>query len=145
MTPALLFQENDMAKPNKTQQTASGPEAYFAKISDPARRADCEALAATMSKATGEAAKMWGPSIVGFGSVHYKYESGREGDMCKLGFSSRSDAIALYGLGIEDNAALVAKLGKIKTGKGCLYIKKLAEVDAKVLTQLLKAGASRKH
>jgi hypothetical protein len=134
-----------MAKPNKTQQTATGPDAYFAKIADATRRADCEALSAIMSKATGEPAKMWGAGIVGFGSYHYKYESGREGDMCKLGFSSRSDAIALYGLGIEDNAALVAKLGKIKTGKGCLYIKKLADVDAKVLTQLLKAGASRKH
>ncbi len=134
-----------MAKPNKTQQTASEPEAYFAKIADAARRADCETLAAMMGKATGEPAKMWGAGIVGFGSYHYKYDSGREGDMCKLGFSSRSDAIALYGLGIEDNAALVAKLGKIKTGKGCLYIRRLADVDAKVLAQLLKAGASRKR
>ena len=134
-----------MAKPNKTQQTASGPEAYFAKIADSARRADCESLATMMTKATGEPAKMWGAGIVGFGSYHYQYESGREGDMCKLGFSSRSDAIALYGLGIEDNAALVAKLGKTKTGKGCLYIKKLADVDAKVLAHLLKVGASRKR
>jgi hypothetical protein len=132
-----------MAKPNKTQQTVSGPEAYFAAIIDPDRRADCEALAAMMAKATGEPAKMWGAGIVGFGSYHSTYESGREGDMCKLGFSSRKDAMALYGLGIEDNAALVARLGKVKTGKGCLYIRKLADVDAKVLAQLLKAGAGR--
>jgi hypothetical protein len=134
-----------MAKQNKTQSTASGPEAYFAQISDPARRADCEALAAMMQKATGEPAKMWGPGIVGFGSYHYKYESGREGDMCKLGFASRKDAMALYGLGIEANAELVAKLGKHKAGKGCLYIRKLDDVDAKVLKQLLAAGAKQDH
>ena len=130
-------------KQNKTQPTASGPESYFAAIADPLRRADCEKLAAMMGKATGEPATMWGAGIVGFGSYHYRYESGREGDMCRLGFSSRKDAIALYGLGIEDNAALVAKLGKIKTGKGCLYIRTLADVDAKVLDQLLQAGAAR--
>jgi len=86
---------------NKTVQTGTGADAYFAAITDPARRADCEKLSAMMSKATGEPAKMWGPGIVGFGSYHYKYESGREGDMCKLGFASRKDAMALYGLGIE--------------------------------------------
>src|SRR6476661_2015900 len=112
-----------MAKANKTQQTDTGASAYFAAIVDPARRADCEKLAAMMQKATSEPAKMWGPGIVGFGSYHYKYESGREGDMCKLGFASRKDAMALYGLGIEANADLVAKLGKHKTGKGCLYIR----------------------
>jgi len=98
-----------------------------------------------MQKATGEPARMWGPAIVGFGSYHYKYESGREGDMCKLGFASRKDAMALYGLGIEANADLVAKLGKYKTGKGCLYIRKLDEVDAKVLKQLLAAAAKQDH
>ena len=134
-----------MAKANKTQQTDAGVDAYFAGIADPARRSDCEALSAMMQKATGEAAKMWGTAIVGFGSYHYVYESGREGDMCKLGFASRKDAMALYGLGIEANAGLVAKLGKHKTGKGCLYIRKLEDVDAKVLAQLLSAGASRKH
>ena len=134
-----------MAKANKTQQTDASVEAYYAAIPDPARRADCEKLAAMMQKATGEPAKMWGPGIVGFGSYHYKYESGREGDMCKLGFASRKDAMALYGLGIEANADLVARLGKHKTGKGCLYIRKLDEVDAKVLKQLLDAGAKQEH
>jgi len=134
-----------MAKSNKTIATASGPEAYFAAIADPARRADCEQLAAMMAQATGEPARMWGAGIVGFGSYHYRYESGREGDMCRLGFSSRKDAIALYGLGIEENAALVAQLGKVKTGKGCLYIRKLADVDGKALAKLLAAGAKRER
>jgi len=134
-----------VAKPNKTQQTDASVEAYFAAIPDASRRADCEALAALMQKATGEPAKMWGAAIVGFGSYHYKYESGREGDMCRLGFASRKDAMALYGLGIEANADLVAKLGKHKTGKGCLYIRKLDDVDAKVLKELLAAGAKREH
>ena len=134
-----------MAKANKTQPTGADADAYFAAIADSARRADCEKLAAMMQKATGESAKMWGPGIVGFGSYHYKYESGREGDMCKLGFASRKDAMALYGLGIEANADLVAKLGKHKAGKGCLYIRKLDDVDAKVLKQLLDAGTKQKH
>ncbi|HEV2608001.1 MAG TPA: DUF1801 domain-containing protein [Xanthomonadaceae bacterium] len=130
---------------NKTQQTDVSVKAYYAAIPDASRRADCEALAAMMQTATGEPAKMWGPGIVGFGSYHYKFESGREGDMCKLGFGSRKDAMALYGLGIEANADLVARLGKHKTGKGCLYIRKLDEVDAKVLKQLLAAGAKQNH
>jgi len=134
-----------MAKANKTQLSDISVESYYAAISDPSRRADCEALAAMMQKATGEPAKMWGPGIVGFGSYHYKYESGREGDMCKLGFASRKDAMALYGLGIEANADLVAKLGKHKAGKGCLYIRKLDDVDTKVLKQMLAAGAEQNN
>jgi Domain of unknown function (DU1801) len=130
---------------NKTTQTDASVEAYFAGIADATRRADCEKLSTMMHKATGEPAKMWGAGIVGFGSHHYKYESGREGDMCRLGFASRKDAMALYGLGIEANADLVAKLGKIATGKGCLYIRRLEDVDAKVLQRLLDAGAKSKH
>lgn len=130
---------------NKTTQTDASVEAYFAGIADASRRADCEKLSTMMRKATGEPATMWGPGIVGFGSYHYKYESGREGDMCQLGFASRKEAMALYGLGIEANADIVAKLGKHKTGKGCLYIRKLEDVDAKVLQRLLDAGAKNKH
>ncbi|HTA64093.1 MAG TPA: DUF1801 domain-containing protein [Xanthomonadaceae bacterium] len=132
-----------MAKANKTTQTEASVEAYFAAIDDPTRRTDCEKLAAMMHKATGEPAKMWGPSIVGFGSYHYRYESRREGDMCRLGFSARKDAMALYGLDPEGNAAMLEKLGKHKTGKGCLYIRRLADVEAGVLEKLLKAGAGR--
>ncbi len=137
-----------MAKANKTQQTDASVEAYFAGIPDAARRADCEALAAMMQKATGEPAKMWGAAIVGFGSIHYKYDSGREGDTCLLGFASRKDAMALYiglGAGLDAHAANLAKLGKHKTGKGCLYIQRMADVDAKVLMALLKASVAAKR
>jgi hypothetical protein len=84
--------------------------------------------------AAGEKPKMWGPSIIGFGSYHYKYESGREGDMPLIGFSPRKAANVLYGMtGSSDSKALLAKLGKYTTGKGCVYIKKLADVDRQVL------------
>jgi Domain of unknown function (DU1801) len=129
---------------NKTTQTEASVDTYFAAIPDPARRADCEALAGMMGKATGEPARMWGPAIVGFGSVHYKYASGREGDICRLGFASRKDAIVLYiGLGdaIEQHAGVLGRLGKHKVGKGCLYVRKMGDVDAEVLQELLKAQA----
>jgi hypothetical protein len=92
-----------------------------------------------MQKVTGKKAAMWGPSIVGFDSYHYKYESGREGDMLVVGFSPRKAANVLYGaIGFDGDEDLLAKLGKHTTGKGCLYIKKLADVDAKVLETLIK-------
>lgn len=137
-----------MAKANKTQQTDASVEAYFAAIPDPARRADCEALTAMMQKAAGEPAKMWGTAIVGFGSVHYTYESGREGDTCLLGFASRKDAMALYiglGAGLEAHATNLAKLGKHKTGKGCLYIQRMQDVDPKVLMALLMTSVAAKR
>ena len=137
-----------MAKANKTQQTDASVEAYFAAIADPVRRADCEALAAMMQKTTGEPAKMWGTAIVGCGAIHYKYASGREGDTCLLGFASRKDAIALYiglGAGLEAHATNLARLGKHKTGKGCLYIQRMADVDPKVLMALLKTSADAKR
>ena len=137
-----------MAKGNKTQQTDASVEAYFAAIPDPARRADCEALAAMMQKAAGEPAKMWGAAIVGFSSVHYKYESGREGDTCLLGFASRKDAMALYiGLGacIGAHATNLARLGKHKTGKGCLYSQRMQDVDTNVLMALLKTSVTAKR
>ena len=83
---------------------------------------------------------MWGPSIVGFGSYHYKYDSGREGDSCLIGFSPRAKELALYGMGVQRQAALLATLGKHTTGKGCLYIKKLADVDPDVLERLVNEG-----
>jgi hypothetical protein len=126
---------------NKTKATAASVPAYFAKITNAGRRSDCEALAALMTKVTKQPAVMWGPSIVGFGSYHYVYESGREGDSCVIGFSSRASEIALY-LGSEypKRDELLAKLGKHKTAKGCMYIKTLAEVDLKVLEQMIKAS-----
>jgi hypothetical protein len=91
-----------------------------------------------MQNATGEKPKMWGPSIIGFGSYHYKYESGREGDQPLVGFSPRKPATVLYIMtGFRDSETLLAKLGKHSTGKSCLYIKKLADVDQKALEALV--------
>src|ERR1700739_1082214 len=117
-------------KQNKTKPTKLSFQDYLAAIADEAQRADCGALAELMAKATKQPPAMWGTSIVGFGSYHYKYESGREGDICLVGFSSRKRQISLYGLtGAVGAQGLLAKLGKYKTGKGCLYIKTLADLD----------------
>jgi len=130
---------------NKTKATETSVAEYLAAIEDEGRRKDCEALAGLMAKATREPAVMWGSSIVGFGSYHYRYESGREGDMCLLGFSSRKGDITLYGLhAAPDHEKLIAELGKHKSGKGCLYIRKLGDVDMKVLEKLFADAASAK-
>ena len=131
---------------NKTKTTEASVESYFKAITNQARRKDCEALAKLMSKATNETPKMWGTSIVGFGSYHYKYESGREGDACLVGFSSRKGDISIYGLNAApSHAELTAKLGKHKAGKGCLYIQNLADVDLKVLEKLVAEAAKAKN
>jgi hypothetical protein len=130
---------------NKTKPTKLSVAAFIDAITDETRRADAKALVKLMQNATGEKPRMWGPSIVGFGSHHYKYESGREGDMPLAGFSPRKAATVLYiARGFSDSDDLLAKLGKHTTGKGCLYIKKLADVDQKVLGSLLaKSVAAR--
>ena len=127
---------------NKTKPTKVSVAGFLAAIPDAARRADAEVLVRMMRKATGKPPKMWGPSIIGFGSYHYIYDSGREGDMPVVGFSPRKPAHVLYvraGSGHLDT--LLPKLGKHTTGKGCLYIKKLADVDLKVLEQLIEKAA----
>ena len=130
---------------NKTKRTTVSVQDYLDAIEDEARRKDCETLALLMSQATKQPPAMWGASIVGFGSYHYKYESGREGDMCLVGFSSRKGDISLYGLNAAKGAeGLLAKLGKHKAGKGCVYIKSLAEVDQKVLKELVARVAAEK-
>jgi uncharacterized protein DUF1801 len=134
---------------NKTKPTQASLESYLSGIEDEARRKDCEALAKMMTKATKEKPVMWGPSIVGFGSCHYRYESGREGDSCVTGFSSRKGAISIYGVaGSPGQDKLLAKLGKHKMGKGCLYVQKLSDVDLKVLEQMVigaVAESKRRH
>jgi len=123
---------------NKTKPTKLSVAAFIDAITDETKRAEAKALVKLMQSATGEKPKMWGPSIIGFGSYHYKYESGREGDMPLVGFSPRKAANVLYGTtGFSDSEALLAKLGKHTTGKGCLYIKKLTDVDQRVLEALL--------
>ncbi|MGD0425391.1 MAG: DUF1801 domain-containing protein [Candidatus Acidiferrales bacterium] len=122
---------------NKTKPTKVSVAAFIAAVADQTQRADAKALVKLMQSVAGEQPKMWGPSIIGFGSCHYRYESGREGDMPLIGFSPRKAATVLYNLlGSSDSAALLAKLGKHTTGKGCLYIKKLSDVDQKVLQAL---------
>jgi len=132
---------------NKTKPTTVSVSAFLDACTDEARRADAKALARLMQKVTGYEPSMWGPSIVGFGTYHYIYESGREGDMLIVGFSPRKAANVLYGaIGFSGAEALLARLGKFTTGKGCLYIKKLADVDVKVLETLLeKAVAATKE
>ena len=123
---------------NKTKPTEVSVAAFIDALPDETKRADAKALVKLMQSATGEKPKMWGPSIIGFGSYHYRYESGREGDTPLIGFSPRKPATVLYGVtGSSDSEALLAKLGKHATGKGCLYIKKLADVDPKVLEALV--------
>src|ERR1700693_113071 len=114
---------------NKTKPTKLSVAAFIDALTDQAKRAGARALAKLMQSATGEAPKMWGPSIIGFGSYHYTYDSGREGDMPLAGFSPRKAATVVYGMtGSSDPEALLAKLGRHTTGKGCLYIKRLADV-----------------
>jgi hypothetical protein len=122
---------------NKTKPTGVSVEAFFDGIADPQRRADAPEVRALMERLSGEPAAMWGPSIVGFGSYHYKYDSGREGDACRIGFSPRAKELVLYGLGVARQPALMERLGKHRTGKGCLYIKQLSDVDEGVLEELV--------
>jgi len=131
---------------NKTKATKLSVTAFIDALTDETRRADAKALVKLMQSATGERPQMWGPSIVGFGSYHYTYESGREGDMPLAGFSPRKPATVFYGLmGSSDSEALLGKLGKHTTGKGCLYIKKLADVDQKVLEALVSKSVAAKR
>ncbi len=123
---------------NKTKQTAASVEDYFSAIEDPARRADREVLAKLIAKVRKEPAKMWGTAIVGFGSYHDVYDSGREGDMCAVGFSSRKAAITMYLQGVyQTDGKWPTALGRFKAGKGCLYIDRLGDVDTKVLEKLV--------
>ena len=130
----------------KTKPTAVTVDSFLDGVADPGKREDSRRLAAMMERITGEPATMWGSAIVGFGSYHYRYDSGHEGAMCRIGFSPRANALTLYVLaGGRDEDALLARLGKHKRGKGCLYVKKLADVDEAVLEQLIAAAWRAMH
>ncbi len=131
---------------NKTQATAQPVRDFLDKLTDETVRKDCYTLCDLMEKSSGEPAVMWGTAIIGFGTYHYKYDSGREGDMCLVGFSPRSGKIALYVLsGFPGQDEVLAKLGKYKASGGCLYIKKLADVNVSMLEELLwKSFAHKK-
>jgi Domain of unknown function (DU1801) len=127
----------------KTKPTPASVDEFVKAIGDPKRREDCLTLIALMKKTTKCEPKMWGSSIVGFGDHHYRYESGREGDTFVLGFSPRKDAITLYlGPAIDRLQEILDQLGKYKTGKGCLYIRRLDDVDESILATLLKNAAA---
>ena len=122
----------------KTKPTQVSVDAFLDAVDDPVRRADGKAVRAMMERATGAPAVMWGPSIVGFGSYHYRYASGHEGDMCRVGFSPRKAELVLYVGGFPEYGEMLAGLGKHKRSKACLYVKKLADVDMAVLEAIAR-------
>lgn len=122
---------------NKTKVTPASV-LDFIRSADPKKEEDSQRLIEIMERLSGEKAMMWGPSIIGFGSYHYKYESGREGDMCRIGFSPRKDKFSLYLLHHEEGERqLLDQLGKIKTGASCIYFKKLDDLNIDILEQMI--------
>ena len=122
----------------KTKENDQSVETFLAGIGDAQKQQDCRTLMAMMQEATGAAPRMWGDAIVGFGHYHYKYASGREGDWFLTGFSPRKQNLTLYIMaGFDNYDALLARLGKHSIGKSCLYVKRLADVDMPVLTELV--------
>lgn len=122
----------------KTKPTDVSVDAFLDGVQNPVRRADGKAVRAMLERVTGEPAVMWGPSIIGFGTYHYRYASGHEGDMCRVGFSPRSANLVLYVGGFPEYEALRATLGKHKSSKACLYLGKLADVDPAVLEEIVR-------
>lgn len=131
----------------KTKKNEANVEDFIAAIQDESVRQDCTEIIKIMKQTAKDEPKMWGSSIVGFGHYHYKYESGRENDWFQIGFSPRKQNITIYFMGsLEDHEATLKNLGKYTTGKGCLYIKKLEDIDKKVLKELLtNAVKNLKH
>ena len=130
---------------NKTRPTKVSPKEFIESVTGDQRRKDGLALLKLYREITGEPAKMWGPSIVGFGKTTYRLASGREEEICLAGFSPRKSSLVLYIGSALNDKELMAKLGKHKTGKGCLYINKLDDVDPKVLRQVIAAGLDAAH
>ncbi len=128
----------------KTRKNDADVEAFLDAIEDEKRRADCRAVVALMAEVTGEPPAMWGDSIIGFGSYHYKYPTGREGDWMATGVSPRKRSLTLYIMtGFPRHEALMNKLGRYKTGKSCLYVKRLEDVDTGVLRELVRESYER--
>ncbi len=126
-----------MAEP-KTRRTTASVKKFIDSIEDEKKRKDSRSILTMMRQITGERPQMWGPNIVGFGTYHYKYATGREGDWPVTGFSPRKQALTLYIMsGFPKDDALLKKLGKYKTGKSCLYIKRLEDVDEAILRKLI--------
>ena len=126
----------------KTKPSEESDDAYLGAVADPQRRAECLALLELMREATGLEPRLWGGSMVGFGSYHYKYPSGHEGDTFVVGYAPRKKELTLYFMGgLEPQRESLAKLGKHKTGKGCLYLRRLADVDLDVLHEMVARAA----
>jgi len=123
----------------KTARNDASVNAFLDQVADPGKRSDCDEIVKVMRSATGEPPRMWGSSIVGFGSYHYKYASGREGDWMLCGFSPRKQSLSIYIMsGFAKFDKLMKKLGKHSTGKSCLYVKSLDDIDRKVLRELVQ-------
>lgn len=132
----------------KTKENDASVEEFLNKIDNEQKRKDCFEMVKIMAEATKMPAKMWGGSIVGFGSYHYKYDSGHEGDSCKVGFSPRKANITIYSMGSGHNTELLSQLGKHKISGSCLHLSKLADVDTKVLKKIVKGAydaMTKKH
>lgn len=134
---------------NKTRATDVDPAAFIAALPDPVRREDAEKLSAMMGRLSGYEPKMWGPTMIGFGTAHYRYESGCEGDMFRIGFAPRGRETVLYlAVDYDRLADQLARLGKHRAGKSCLYVKSLASVDESVLEEMIVSSiayADRKY
>lgn len=127
----------------KTRATDASVEAFIDAVDHPRRREDARTLLELMQRVTGEEPVMWGPSIVGYGSYHYRYASGQEADWPVVGFSPRRQNLSIYIMtGFEESDELLSRLGKHKTGKSCLYVNKLADVDLDVLETLVRASVA---
>ena len=130
-----------MAYELKTRETEVSVDDFLEAVPNAQRREDARKVRAMLERVSGEPARMWGPSIVGFGQYHYRYDSGHEGDMARIGFSPRASELVLYLVpGFTPYEGLMQRLGKHKTGKCCLYIKRLSDVDEAVLEELAVAG-----
>ncbi len=134
---------------SKTKPTAASIDEYLESRASPEQLADCKTLMAMLKRVTKEQPKMWGPSIVGYGSYSYRYESGRTGESCVTGFAVRGRELVVYLVAESpDQQELLAKLGKHKIGKSCLYLKRLADIDVKILEALVSKSVSevrRRH
>ncbi|KPP83789.1 MAG: hypothetical protein HLUCCA08_08280 [Rhodobacteraceae bacterium HLUCCA08] len=129
---------------NKTRATEASVAAFLDRIAPPTRRADARALDALFRRVTGWQPRMWGPSMVGYGRYHYVYDSGREGEMLATGFAPRKANLSIYIMpGYQDFAAELARLGKHRHGKSCLYVTRLADIDLDVLEEIVARGLDR--
>ena len=129
---------------NKTTETTASVDDFLNQVADEKKRTDSFKIKAMMERITGHPAKMWGPAIVGFDVYHYKYDSGREGDFMKVGFSPRAQNLTLYIMpGFGRYEELMQQLGKYKTGKSCLYVKKLSDIDEEILKELITKSITK--